>query len=56
VTDCRNCGRPITTVTLAGVTVWSHDTDELPPQYAANTGPRFCHDGTRNMATPKETK
>lgn len=53
---CVHCGHPIEPVTLTGITVWAHVTDELPTTYAVNTGPRFCGTNDRNMATPEGTE
>ena len=54
--ECAHCGNPVEPVTIGGVTVWAHVTDDLPSAYATNTGPRLCGTNNRNMATPRGTE
>lgn len=54
-TECRHCGHPITTVTLGGVSVWTHDRDDrVIPHLTSPNGPRLCGLGDGSMAMPKE--
>lgn len=50
---CRHCGHPITTVTLGGVSVWTHDRDDtVYPYMTSPNGPRLCGENTGTMAAP----
>ena len=52
-TECRHCGHPITTVTLGGVTVWTHDRDDtVYPYMTSPNGPRMCGENHGTMAAP----
>ncbi|MEA5453271.1 hypothetical protein SPF06_00915 [Sinomonas sp. JGH33] len=52
-TECKRCGKPIETVTMTGITVWTHVSDELPMAYTVNSGSRFCGLGDASMAWPE---